>query len=768
MKPSRSTAAAPATESDARARTWLTGAVALLVVLAPLIPTEAVGQGATVLLSMAWLLALLVYWGATRASQSSPSAAGRWTWDLGDTLCLALAVWIGITMIVNGPRGNPRATWHAGWHWISLLVSLWLVRHLLENERQRRGLVVVMLALSTGLAAHGLVQFAVVMPQHRATYELAPESRKQEILQENGIDPTAGSAQRHHFEDRLKSTEPYATFALANSLAGVLATWLVVALAVLVSGPRDAMRDEATPRRAVAWGKLAAVAGLAVCLVLTKSRAAWGACGFGLLCLAWWERRRWRAHMRLLAAAVVVAAAALGWGVLAGGLDRQVITEAWLSLSYRAQYWQAAWALIADAPLFGCGPGNFQDYYARYKLPQASEMVADPHNFLFEVAATLGLPGLLLFAGLVLCLCRAALSRGSEPLASSDSKLSSQAAGPGTRSLAAGGLTAIVVAVVYGWLADYPPESAPWLELPLLWLIVLPVAAAAYAAWRGWIQGGELPARVVLLGCGVLAVNLLAAGGISYGGVAQSFWLLLALGAAQPPGAGAGGESTERRPSTAQTNAGLLVALGLVAACVFTEYLPTMRGQTLLRQAEATRDAARTRQLLLDATEADPWDPEPWRLLATLDLYRWVATGDEASREAWIAALEQMRRRDAASQARAWQEGQLWLRAFRSRGEPRDLQGALEAFQRAAQLYPNGHVIQAQIAWLAHLAGDASLARTHAERALELNAQNPHWEQKLERRPVEDPGPDPGQLGQPPGPPPGLDAEQLMQRLRTA
>ena len=44
--------------------------------------------------------------------------------------------------------------------------------------------------------------------------------------------------------------------------------------------------------------------------------------------------------------------------------------------------------------MLGVGPGNFQQTYPAYKLPQASESVADPHNFLLEVWATAGGPAL--------------------------------------------------------------------------------------------------------------------------------------------------------------------------------------------------------------------------------------------------------------------------------------------------------------------------------------------------------------------------------------
>ena len=43
----------------------------------------------------------------------------------------------------------------------------------------------------------------------------------------------------------------------------------------------------------------------------------------------------------------------------------------------------------------GVGPGNFGDHYTRFKLPTASEEIADPHNGFLEVWATAGTPALV-------------------------------------------------------------------------------------------------------------------------------------------------------------------------------------------------------------------------------------------------------------------------------------------------------------------------------------------------------------------------------------
>ena len=86
------------------------------------------------------------------------------------------------------------------------------------------------------------------------------------------------------------------------------------------------------------------------------------------------------------------------------------------SLRYRGEYWQGAWGVITDGapslagalvePTFwwGVGPGNFAGPYVKYKLPEASEEIVDPHNLFLEVWATGGfcafaLPGWLRWRG---------------------------------------------------------------------------------------------------------------------------------------------------------------------------------------------------------------------------------------------------------------------------------------------------------------------------------------------------------------------------------
>ena len=97
-------------------------------------------------------------------------------------------------------------------------------------------------------------------------------------------------------------------------------------------------------------------------------------------------------------------------GLATGRLDRAVLTQSSLSMRYRWEYWQGAWGVITEgaptlgqalsAPTFwsGAGPGNFGVHYLRYKLPQSSEEIQDPHNLFLEVWATAGFWAVLALA----------------------------------------------------------------------------------------------------------------------------------------------------------------------------------------------------------------------------------------------------------------------------------------------------------------------------------------------------------------------------------
>jgi len=714
---------------------WAHWATAVAVALGLVTAGEAVPQGGTILLAMYWLILLLA------VSVRYHLARRTMRWDYWDGCVLAFMGWIIVDAYRAGLQSNARWAWNACWTWVAMLASYLILRRLATSDAVRRAMVAGAIALATANAAHGLYQYFVSMPAERARYARANVQERRQILREAGLNVEPDSPAAKLFEDRLQSKEPYAAFGLANSLAGLLAPWCVVALGLaIVSGA-------SCPLAARAASVLAAGVCL-ICLVFTKSRSAWiaTAVALALLCVAptgWPEKSGWRRLVLVLAMTALISLAVAG-ALWSGAIDRQVLTEAALSLRYRIQYWQAALAMLADHPWWGCGPGNFQIFYVQYKAAEASETVADPHQFLLEVAATLGIPGLLLFVSVTAAAvwqgCKAAL-RSVESLASRASAVATSYAESHSRNQLrmarrwyVGGLLAILLAPAYGWIVDLPSERDPWLSLPVLWLIGLPVASLVLAGLDRWVVDGKDIPRLWLLAWLALAINLSAAGGISYPNVAQSWWVLAAL--ASPVRTLVGPASRDSAVPRTWRLAPFVTAYlaGITVLAAMTGYLPVVEGTRLLQQAATAASVQEALANLQRSAAADPWNSEPWRWLTQLYFEQWAAVPNVQTKQAWYECLEQARRRNPLSYPLAEWEGQLALRAYALRREQSDLERAMAAFQRATRLYPNSAFAHAQLAWTMYLAGQPARAAQHAARALELDRRNPHVEQKLAAR----------------------------------
>ncbi len=235
------------------------------------------------------------------------------------------------------------------------------------------------------------------------------------------------------------------------------------------------------------------------CLLLTKSRSAYvalGACALLLpFCGASWRRFDRRLALAGIFTVVLLVVAA----ILGGGLDAQVLTEASKSLGFRLQYWQATLSMIARHPWLGVGPGNFQDYYTQFKLPQASEEIRDPHNFLLEVWATCGT---FAFVALVAALAMLAWRLWHARAESSSSPTIRRPTAAGTTNevlyVVVGGGAGFLLAFLIGPLFGYSLT-----ELQILGGLLL--GGAVVAALWAWIVAGELPAGRWLWECWPLA-----------------------------------------------------------------------------------------------------------------------------------------------------------------------------------------------------------------------------------------------------------------------
>lgn len=748
-----------------RLRPWLLGSLVAALVSVSFVPTETVFHGGGLLLVMLLIWGIAVAWSAAGALQGSLRIA----WSPVFLGWLAFLAWQGISLASSWSTGNPRAGWNVFWLWASLGTAFLLLVQFLRTAVERRALVVVMLGLAVSLCVVGYYQYFVEFPRTRALYVKNPD----DVLRQAGVDAPPGSPQRRLFEDRLNSTEPLATFALTNSFAGFLSPWLLVSLGILAMGWGE--KGGHRPR----WILLAMLLCMLGCWWLTKSRTAWLAtvCGGGLLIL-YGRRVGWRPDWRLPAALVALSVVAGLFAVLSGGLDRLVVLESSKSAAYRLQYWRATSALIREAPWFGCGPGNFQQYYTRYKLPEASETIAEPHNFVLEIWATTGTPGMLallaILAGGFWHVAQASRQRDQEPH-SPDEQASERAEkklkdrsrpvtlpdGGSPRAVYWGALAGAVVGyLVCGVLEGYFPS-------PALLAIGFPLSAVLVVGLHGWVADGRLPTMVLVAAITALLINLLAAGGISFAAVAVTVWILFALlvAPAAIPVAEAGGVAGVR-PWYAGPPGQYLIA-GMLGLGLFGYYWTTYGPITESRTALSQGDLAVRMGRIPDAKESyeraavlDPWGTEPWERLTELSHATWMRSGAAADEQAFRLTLAELLRRNPHSAHARTLAGHQWLSAYRRFESPAALHEAIGCYEVAVSLYPNYNLGHAQLAWALHLAGDPRSV-TERDEARRLNGLNPHAEQQLSRQRLFDPR---AGEGRPAGG--GETAEQWLDEIR--
>ena len=398
---------------------FLGGLVALTFFAQFYLPTEDTASGATLWIVAIWfVIGLFTLLSAWRVG----GAARRCDWS-DVAVLLLIGGQVASAGIVVATTGDKRATVNIAWEWIGAGIVWFVLRSRVGGSSFRAAFLRAWVVTGCVLAGLGLWQHYVSQPELvreygplfdrlRAATGVEVEAI-QRALAKAGV-PTDGPALTL-FEKRMRdSREPMGLFGLANTFGGCLAVWLVLALASfhrLSNAPRGQR-----------WRfhfvfAVASIALIAWCLLLTKSRTAvlGTVCGIAVLAggrllsslrrgdaiTPWIRRAVAFTGIGGLVAGIVVAVL-----IQTGGLDIEVLSESAKSASYRLQYWEATSRLVAAHPWFGVGPGNFRQHYLKYKLPEASEEIADPHNLFFDIAATGGvvsIVGLVMLIAMAIC-----------------------------------------------------------------------------------------------------------------------------------------------------------------------------------------------------------------------------------------------------------------------------------------------------------------------------------------------------------------------------
>jgi O-antigen ligase len=738
---------------------WLTGIVIALLTARFLVPTEASVDGETLWLVQLWILAAAV-WGWRQFLRGRPMLH----WDLG-TLAAGLLVAghliSGFVLLSRG--GDKRAAVNMMWEWVSLGITFVIVRSVLAESGARRTVIWALTCVGVSLAGLGLYQHFVEFPQIAKEYrsnrsefdELqkspnggTPSQRYRRVtrlrelhrwLVERDI-PLDGPARKQWEARALSSTEPFGTFALANTFAGLLVVFLFPVVAVVIAALREngdwsifrpsfpgspqtvARKTDLSP---FSWLIPACFALLLVaCLVLTKSRTAWvGGIVGGLV---WWwtgrtghgQGRRWFGWVAV--ATAVIGAVAVG-AALTGGLDREVLSESPKSLRYRWQYWTGTVGVLEELPLFGPGPGNFRQRYLKHKLPESSEEIRDPHNLFLDVWCS---GGVIALAGLLLLFAwsgRRLLSRSSSSRPIESVPPFEDGSRVGLGGIAAGHL----FVNFYIWFVNDG-------NLPRIWWLL----SGSAAAWLLTRRAGRTAtiSTACLAGAGAaLAVHLLGAGGIEMPAVTQ---MLLLLGAAMVPprGDAAARDAAEADPAARFRLAAALFATAasavLFGTCLSTATIPvlTRQSMSLLGRQQMREDRPReAERSLRKAAVNDPLSPAPARELAELAFHRWEKSPQsDAQLEQAIRLQKVAVGLDPYHFTGYWTLGRWYGMKYEIGRKPADLASSLGAFARGVELYPHYALLLADYARILKLAGQVDRAADMAGRSLEMDDLNHH------------------------------------------
>jgi O-antigen ligase len=106
--------------------------------------------------------------------------------------------------------------------------------------------------------------------------------------------------------------------------------------------------------------------------------------------------------------------------------------------------WDAGLRMFRDHPLTGVGLEDLHPVYDRYKLPQAHEPAGHLHSVPVQIAATMGIAGLLAFVALYAALLRCAAA-GLRPM------LRAPSVEAGLRLGVLAGLAGFFVAGLFEW-----------------------------------------------------------------------------------------------------------------------------------------------------------------------------------------------------------------------------------------------------------------------------------------------------------------------------
>jgi O-antigen ligase len=445
-------------------------------------------------------------------------------------------------------------------HFLAGACLLWAMSQLVRSASRLRVTVAVAFGLLLVLVVQSAFYRLIDVPENIAYWN----EKKAEILKEHNWEP--GSFPALQFEHKLISGELVGFFNSANTFAAVG----VLLFAACVGIGFQKWRDGESPR----WLLLPGIAAISLIWVLvnaaSKAAGATPVLGVGAIAvfLLWKSNKQTGFNSRdhaiafaggtgvvVFAMIALVAYAHQHHGLFAGHFSN--------SLDFRWKYWVASVGIFVTHPLIGIGWDNFGFYYLAHRLPEASEEIKDPHNFLVRIFVELGIVGGILS---ILWLLRLAW----------ETTLPAKNPGDNDHPMTVKSIAAIVVIGMFLSIAaniDFTMQVADILSLlmkPALYLLALLLATIAAAMLSPHsFEVDHRPAPLVFY-CTVTGLGLFLLQNLidfSWFEAGAMFLFMALLGAAL--GMAPAGNGRDQPRSVALASAAIGLILWLLAASLF-------------------------------------------------------------------------------------------------------------------------------------------------------------------------------------------------------
>ncbi len=545
------------------------------------------------------------------------------------------------------------------------------------------------------------------------------EEDPQTVLEPLGIEPN--TLQHFLFEHRLYSKGVRGFFTTRNSAGSFLLMTSFAALALFIDKFKNRKSAPYKPLYLYACGVVIVI--ILSALALTRSKGAILGLLFaaGLFFIFLILSNRLKAFNKIILIACLLLFVAGGCIVAWYGLTHDRLPGG-SSMLVRWQYWNASARMYADHPLAGVGPGNFTNFYPRYKPPEALESVADPHNFPLSILTQYGPLGLIGFLAMIFIPLWKTTSPSSIEYRASSIK-------PTFRTLSITYLLVITAALLLIRPIIIRAELGDTLEVMLYLILTLYVVPAAVFIIAFRLLTSEPKTRATshemqvtyipaALFCAVLGVTLhnLIDFAIFEPPVFTTFWAiiacLIAISSQQNPRA-----LSVLKPAPAVRILMVTIALALIWAYFNYTLIPVVKSTSRIQKAHRAvsyGQSQRAYNLLTAAAEEDRLDQTALNLNGRLYLQQYQNTAEIQStlltkaKQCFLEAIA----RDHAN-----------FKNYEKLSTVYDLlgqhQNAYDWGRKAAKRYPGSERIQFDLAQIAEKLNKTGVAITHYKNAIE-------------------------------------------------